>query len=207
MEGKKYLDYDLLSRYRSNSFYQNRDVLSRDKTYHVVAPKAPKMDENKHILHIPSLFTQPIAAHVPHIPADLSHPAVLQIHDNPAQIFGPQVPSTTTKVTNKPPEDSQPQSNNIPAFKEPPALPKIVDSQLNQDNHKSEFQPPSIYKLPGSENSHPAATPKATLSDTLTCPQGDLVQYWKKPTASDLSYQSPYFDPKESIKYVTFEPG
>lgn len=41
----------------------------------------------------------------------------------------------------------------------------------------------------------------------LTCPHADLVTFWKKPTASDLKYRTPYLNYGPRTKYVTFEPG
>lgn len=49
--------------------------------------------------------------------------------------------------------------------------------------------------------------PEDFKNHELTCPHGDLVTFWKKPTASDLRYRTPYLKHPPRIKYVTFEPG
>jgi hypothetical protein len=47
-----------------------------------------------------------------------------------------------------------------------------------------------------------------SLKHELQCPHGDLLQFWKPPTAADLRYKTPYEEaPGQREKYVTFEPG
>jgi hypothetical protein len=41
----------------------------------------------------------------------------------------------------------------------------------------------------------------------LTCPKGELLQYWKQTTKHDINYVSPFRDYGPKDKYVTFEPG
>ena len=41
----------------------------------------------------------------------------------------------------------------------------------------------------------------------LTCPHGELMEFWKPATAADVKYVSPYVDPARPNKYVIFEPG
>jgi hypothetical protein len=46
------------------------------------------------------------------------------------------------------------------------------------------------------------------LYHRLTCPDADLVTFWKQTTKDDLRYRTPYAMPDGSEpKYVTFEPG
>ena len=40
----------------------------------------------------------------------------------------------------------------------------------------------------------------------LSCPNADLVTFWKSPTKADLKYKSPFAKVGPKNKYVTFEP-
>jgi hypothetical protein len=41
----------------------------------------------------------------------------------------------------------------------------------------------------------------------LDCPNGDLLTFWKRTTAADKEYVTPYAKSGPALKYVTFEPG
>ena len=41
----------------------------------------------------------------------------------------------------------------------------------------------------------------------LDCPNADLVTFWKDVTKADMLWKTPYLDPSDGPKYITFEPG
>ncbi len=45
------------------------------------------------------------------------------------------------------------------------------------------------------------------VEHSLTCPHGDLLTFWKKPSFADINYVSPFAAVGPVDKYVTFEPG
>jgi len=46
----------------------------------------------------------------------------------------------------------------------------------------------------------------SSVSQDLVCPNGSLVQFWRRPTLNDQQYRSPFIDESQGAKYVTFEP-
>jgi hypothetical protein len=65
---------------------------------------------------------------------------------------------------------------------------------------------PIVLKLPSI-----LALPELPAQDMpfhhLDCPNGDLMTFWKRTTAADKEYVTPFANSGPAVKYVTFEPG
>lgn len=74
----------------------------------------------------------------------------------------------------------------------------FIDNHVEQSSEKESQHPPV-------DNSDPFDYDFP--SHQLTCPNKELVQFWKRPTKADIAYESPYLHVGPREKYVTFEPG
>ena len=74
-------------------------------------------------------------------------------------------------------------------------------------DHSQREAPSATVSTSSAENSH-GQTGSGFVPQDLSCPHGNLVQFWRRPTPHDLSYTSPFASiaPDAQPKYVTFEP-
>jgi hypothetical protein len=80
-----------------------------------------------------------------------------------------------------------------------------LPAQKQQHNPQPQ-QPPTVpVILPG--RSQATSTVAAAPFHQLTCPDGDLLSFWKRTTDADRAYVTPFANSGPEEKYVTFEPG
>jgi len=70
---------------------------------------------------------------------------------------------------------------------------KLEDSGRSRENIKAKTHSRQPLDLSG-------------MAQDLVCPNGSLVQFWRRPTLNDQQYRSPFVDESHGAKYVTFEP-
>lgn len=106
----------------------------------------------------------------------------------------------------------------LPEHNHPPiAIPIVIDNPLppyktmpphtTQDKIKTPVPTDSSNAIQKLDEPHDTLDkPVASGFHSLTCPHGELLQFWKPTTEEDWAYRTPY-EEKGRTKYVTFEPG